>query len=113
MAAQRPGGVTLVAVIAWLNGLFTIIGGIFHIFTWSGWVSIILGVITIAVSLGLFRGNNLSRILLTIVFVLDLAVAAYNVFTTGNGFWGPLVAGAIALIGLVLLYTQKANAFFR
>lgn len=113
MAGQRPFGVTLVAIIAWINGLFTIISGIFHIFSWAGWVSIILGVITIAVSLGLFRGSNTSRTILAIVFVIDIILAIVAWFTVdGFGLWATIGASLLPLIGLIILYTKKANAFF-
>ncbi|GLK27489.1 hypothetical protein GCM10017608_14230 [Agromyces luteolus] len=117
MAGQRPGGVTLVAVLAWLNGAIAIISGIIHLFgegfgSLPAWLTIVIGAITIAVSLGLFRGSNTSRIIMTVVFVLNAAIAVYGVFTFGNGFWGPLIQGIIALIGLGLLWSRKANEFF-
>ncbi len=113
MAGQRPFGVTLVAIIAWINGLFTIISGIFHIFSWAGWVSILLGVITIAVSLGLFRGSNTARTILAIVFAIDIILAIVAWFTVdGFGLWATIGASVLPLIGLIILYTKKANAFF-
>lgn len=114
MAGQRPGGVTLVAVIAWLNGLFTIISGVFHIFSWAGWAQIVVGILTIAVSLGLFRGSNLARMILAVIFVIDIVVAVVAWFTVdGFGLWATLGASILPLIGLILLFSPKANAFFR
>lgn len=113
MADQRPGGVTLVAVIAWINGLFTIISGIFHIFSWAGWVSIALGILTIAVSLGLFRGSNVARIILAIVFVINIVVAISASATGALSLWAAIGGSILPLIGLILLFTPKANAFFR
>lgn len=113
MAGQRPFGVTLVAIIAWINGFFTIISGIFHIFTWAGWLQIALGVITIAVSLGLFRGSNVARTILAVVFAIDIIVALAGGFTGSLSIWAVIGASILPVIGLILLYTSKANAFFR
>jgi hypothetical protein len=111
MAGQRPFGVTLVAIIAWLNGLFEIIGGIFHVFTWAGIVSIILGIITIAVSLGLFRGSGTARTILAIVFAVNVVFAIVAGFN-GLDLWAVIGAAVLPVIGLIILYSKKANAFF-
>ncbi|WP_137844362.1 hypothetical protein [Microbacterium sp. 2FI] len=112
MAGQRPGGVTLVAVIAWINGLFTIISGIFHIFSWAGWASIVIGIITIAVSLGLFRGSNGARTIMAIVFVIGIAVAIAAFVSGGSSLWAVIGSSLLPLIGLILLYSPKASAYF-
>ena len=115
MAGERPVGVTIVAVIAWIIGAIQIVGGILAIFAGGGfdaWVVLILGIITIAVSLGLFRGNNAARIIMAIVFTLNLVVAVWAIVIGGN-FWDPVVAGALAIIGLVFLFSKKASAFFQ
>ena len=66
MADARPGGVTLVAVIAWISGAVNIIAGILLLIAaimapdalWFGLVQLALGIITIVVSLGLLRGSS-------------------------------------------------------
>ena len=85
MAGPRPGGVTLVAVIAWINGVLGVITGILLLtggsaaeapaVTTAAWVTIVIGIITILVGVGLLRGSNLARIVATVVFVLNLANA--------------------------------------
>ncbi|QIG39329.1 hypothetical protein G5T42_07375 [Microbacterium sp. 4R-513] len=122
MAANgRPFGVTLVALIAWINGALTTIQGIFTLLNppagddWAGWVAIAIGVVTILVSFGLFGGNTAARVIVTIVFVLNLVSAVIAMFT---GF-GPgvvisaVISAALAVIGILLLYTRRANEFFR
>ncbi|MCD2443561.1 hypothetical protein LQ757_14870 [Agromyces sp. SYSU K20354] len=121
MAGTRPGGVTLVAVLAWISGALQILGGIIVLIggtevpgaTTAAWVAIIIGIITILVSLGLFRGSNTSRVIVTIVFVLNLASAVYVMFAVPAQLWSAVISGAAALIGLILLYTARANEFFR
>ncbi|MEJ1231095.1 MAG: hypothetical protein WDM88_11410 [Galbitalea sp.] len=117
MAGSRPGGVTLVSILAWISGVISIIGGLlalFVSFALVGWLTLILGIITVAVGVGLWRGNNLARVLATIVFVLDIANAIYTMVTAqGNSsFWSAFVGGLLALIGLIFLYTRAANKFF-
>ncbi|SDY86083.1 hypothetical protein [Herbiconiux ginsengi] len=122
--AQRPGGVTLVAVIVWIQGLLTLIGGIIALigafapgvvggaFLAVAIISIVIGIITIAVGFGLLRGSNGARILTTVVLVISLATAIFSLFTT-NSFWSQVVSALLAVIGLILLYTQRANEYFR
>ena len=121
MAGPRPAGVTLVAVIAWISGAVNIIAGLLLIFAaimapdalWYGLVQLVLGIITIAVSLGLLRGRSGARVLVTIVFVLNLISAIFVIFFQQAQVWSGIVSGVLALIGIILLYTRPANAFFR
>ncbi len=115
MAGQRPGGVTLVAVIAWISGAVQIIGAVISLLAGGGgnaWVALIVGILTIAVSLGLFRGNNVARILLAILFVLNLVVAVWAL-VIGVSVWSAIITGILAIIGLAILFSSRANAFFR
>ncbi len=115
MAGERPVGVTIVAVIAWIIGAIQIVGAILALIAGAGfdaWVVLILGIITIAVSLGLFRGNNTARIIMAIVFTLNLIVAVWAI-VIGVDFWDQVIAGALAIVGLVFLFSKKASAFFQ
>jgi hypothetical protein len=119
VAGPRPGGVTLVAVLAWISGALQILTGILILLagdsagTAVAWVAIVIGVITIIVSLGLFRGNNAARIIVAIIFVLNLISAIFTMFVYPAQLWSALIAAAFALIGLILLFSQRANEFFR
>lgn len=121
MAEARPGAVTLVAVIAWISGAVNIIAGILLLIAaimapaalWFGLVQLALGIITIVVSLGLLRGRNPARIVVTIVFVLDLISAVVVVLFQQALVWSGVVSGVLVVIGLVLLWTRRANEFFR
>ena len=114
MAGERPTGVTIVAVIAWIIGAIQIVGGILAVLAGGGlhaWVVVILGILTIAVSLGLFRGSNAARIIMAVVFTLNLVVAVWAI-VIGVDFWDQIVAAVLAIVGLVFLFSAKANAFF-
>lgn len=117
-AATRPFGVTLVAILTWISGAFGIIGGLVDVLDANGAVStasianLVIGVVTIAVGIGLLRGNAAARVLATIVLVLTVAAAVWGAFN-GLPFWSAVGAGLPALIGLLLLYSRSASAFFR
>jgi glucose dehydrogenase len=115
MAGERPVGVTIVAVIAWIIGAIQIVGAILALIAGAGfdaWAVLIVGILTIAVSLGLFRGNNTARIIMAVVFTLNLVVAVWAI-VIGVDFWDQVVAGVLAIIGLVFLFSKKASAFFQ
>jgi glucose dehydrogenase len=115
MAGERPVGVTIVAVIAWIIGAIQIVGAILALIAGAGfdaWVVLIIGILTIAVSLGLFRGSNIARIIMAIVFTLNLIVAVWAI-VIGVDFWDQVIAGALAIVGLVFLFSKKASAFFQ
>jgi hypothetical protein len=119
MAGTRPGGVTLVAVLAWISGAVNIVAGALLIFAaimapdalWYGLVQLLLGIITIVVSIGLLRGRPNARIVVTVV--LSLISAVFVIFFQQAQVWSGIVSGVAVLIGLVLLWTRRANEFFR
>lgn len=111
---SRPAGVTVVAVIVWITGLLQVIGGLLTILIpFVGIISIILGIITIVVGSGLLGGSNVARVLTTIVLALNLASAVFSITGGSNASWSSIISGILALIGIVLLYTRAANAYFR
>ena len=120
MATQRPTGVTIVAIVVLVSGLLSITGAIISLTTGghvvSAIVSLALGILTLAVALGLFSHSRVARILTTIVLVLQLAGAIFSLCATGFGtisvIW-PIISGVLSLVGIALLYTKQANAYFR
>lgn len=122
MAGQRPGGVVLIAVLAWIGAALQIISGILvltrvlspeGIGTETAWVAIVVGVIAFIVAFFLFSGSRVARILVTISFVLSLLTAIFAIVAHPGNFVAPVLSGIVALIGIVLLYTKSANEYFR
>jgi hypothetical protein len=125
MAGRRPGGVTLVAVLVILNGVLQTIGGILALAGLAaagaggvavvGIIPLVLGILTILVGISLLRGGQIARGLTTIVLVIDLAYAVFGLFQTAgtSAMWSPILSGLLALIGIILLWTRRASAFFR
>lgn len=122
--AKRPGGVTLVAVIVWIQGFLSALGGFFLMvgantpdatmtgFNVIGLISLVLGIVTIIVGVGLLRGSSAARVLTTVVLVLSIASAVYAMVTTGN-VATQIISALLAVIGLILLYTKAASDYFR
>ena len=120
--ATRPAGVTLIAVIVWINGLLSIIGGIVGLVTGgsaalvAAIVSIIIGVLTIAVGVGLLRGSRVARVIATIFLVLSLASAIYSIVVgvaAPGSIIVPIISGVLALVALIMLWSSRASSFFR
>lgn len=115
MAASRPGGVTLVAVLTWISGAIYIIVGGLGLFPggqdfWSSLLQIVLGIVVVSVAGGLLRGSNLSRIIITIVQAIAVIAAVVGLFTGPN--WSAVIAGIFPAIVLILLWSGRANEFF-
>ena len=123
--ATRPAGVTLVAVIVWITGLLQILGAVFGfiglgaiaegtrgVAAASLVITLIIGVITIAAGVGLLRGSNVARVLVTIFLILTIASAIYTL-VSGGAIALPIVTAVLALLGIILLFTGRASAFFR
>lgn len=121
MATQRPGGVVLIAVLAWIGAVAQILSGILvltgvlsapGITRTAAWIAVFVGVISFLVAFYLFSGSRLARILVTISFVLSFLTAVFAIAAHPGNWVGPLVSGLVAVVGIGLLYTQRANAYF-
>jgi hypothetical protein len=130
--ARRPGGITLIVVLAVINAIVAIIGGIWVIIdhdnarllrdsgltknglVGAGIVAIVLGAIGLFIAMALARGSRFARFLFGIWAVLEFAgglyaLVAYSGEQQLSGAWST----AIGLIVLYLLYgSDKDREFF-
>lgn len=130
MAIDRPGGVTLVAVLTWISGLLDVIGGSLLLFQTSvdatverfggssqliasALFTILVGVVVIVVAVGLLRGNNASRIVITVFQMLSIVGSVFLAIAYPAGAIAEYFSIAVAVIVLLLLWTRRASAFFR
>ena len=130
MGIDRPGGVTLVAVLTWISGALDILGGTILLFQTSiastveqfGGASqliasaifaIIIGVVVVAVAGGLLRGSPSARIVVTIFQALSIVSSIFLAIAYPPGAIGEYVSIGIALIVLLILWSRRANIFFR
>lgn len=129
---HRPGGITLIVVLAVISAIAGIIGGIWVILDHdnarllhdsgltkngligAGVVAIVLGTIGLFIALALARGSRIARLLFGIWAVLEFtaglyALVAYSGEQQLSGAWST----AIGLIVLYLLYgSEKDREFF-
>lgn len=73
---NRPTGVTVLAILFVISGIFGVVGGIvtFNL------VSLAFGVVYLAVTYGLWNGQNWSRILVIILSVLGILSSLALIF---------------------------------
>ena len=139
---QRPGTITFIVVLMWINAILEIIGGVILIVAsrnkdvlvgvqegaapvytadelnastllWAGIISILFGIITILLANGLKNGSNGVRIFLTILIVIQILVDAAEMTVLRNeSVWTGLIAILIWLIVLGMLWSSRASAFF-
>lgn len=127
---RRPGAVTLVAVLTWISGALDIIGGVLLLFMQhdlelqrafggsgvlitTAIVSILIGIVVVAVANGLLHGNSGSRLVITIVEVLSITTGVYTSIVAPALFWSELIGILVAILVLLMLWSRSANAFFR
>jgi hypothetical protein len=124
--AVRPGSVTFVAVLTYINGILNVIGGVILLIardqvagsagggvagiTTAAIISILLGIIVIIVARGLLRGSPGARVVVTVVMIVDVVNGVILLFS------GQLASGIVqilwSLLIIVLLFTRRANGFF-
>lgn len=116
---NRPLGVTLVAIVAWVSGFLQALGAVLAILgglliTWQailGWFSLLVGLITLTVGVGLWRGNPTARTIAVIVFVINIVIAGLSVLGETT-LWSAFSSALLSIIGLVLLSTTNAKRYF-
>lgn len=129
-ATQRPGTVTLLVVLVVISGILQVIAGLAVVFLrdnariaqetgsptvglWLGIVTIVCGLIYLAVAKGLANGNGFSRVLVAIVSVLNIIAGVWAFLTQiEHGRWSGLGTVIFGLIVLAILYSRRSNAFF-
>ena len=122
----RPGGVTFIATLCAVFGFLELATGILSLLfvralvdqsemdatqvRWSAVALIVLGLAYLLVSIGLYRGRDLARVIVLLVSLLHGV----------NGLWlsltGQLVPGlvtiAVALLVSALLWLGRGGAYF-
>lgn len=129
MANDRPGNVTIVAVLAWISGALDVFSGTLLLFQTSveatveqfggasqliasALLTILIGVVVIVVGVGLLRGNSASRIVITIFEMLSIIGSVFLAIAYPAGAIGEYFSIAFAAIVLLLLWTRRASEYF-
>ena len=120
-APRPPAGIRFVAVLAWIVGGLHVFSGISLLLgdeaakVWLASLDFFVGAVAIVTGLTMLTRDRLGRVVVAVVLVGVLAAALLNVLSIGPGFaWGSSIAGAaLAVIGLVLLFSRRANEYYR
>lgn len=116
-----PGAVLAVAIVAFLAAAGQTITAFVMVRTgdaatvWeSGFHFFVVGLLVVT-GFSLRQGDPLGRIVAVVVFALSILSTILDLLTEDPIFgWSGTIAGAIlSVIGIVLLFTPKANEFFR
>ncbi|MEU1972964.1 hypothetical protein ABZ477_15020 [Microbacterium sp. NPDC019599] len=117
MKTNPSGGVVLVGVIAWVSGILQLFSGAVMLIAGespvTGWTHIVVGLVTFPVCLGLFRARRSARLVVTLVFLLEITAGVIAVIDLQGLAYTAVTSAILAVFGLVLLYTPAANASFR
>lgn len=128
---KRPRGVTVVAVIVLLQGLFFVaIGALLALadtaevdfdtveFTAEavrilGVILLVVGLVEVVLAVGLLRGNEFTRSLFGLLASIEAAVSIYALVALRNVQFEGVVALAISVLVLWLLYgSDPTREFF-
>jgi hypothetical protein len=127
---RRPGGVTFVAIIAFLIAFLSLAAGFVFLLasasgladadisegtaTSYGIVEIVFGIITALVAVGLWGGNSFARLAVTALMAVRIMASIWAAFALNGhgGFLLAVISGGSAVIVLLLLWNYRADEFF-
>lgn len=127
---KRPLGVTIVAALAIISGVFDVIGGIVLLamqsdaavvdrFGGAGLLltlaiaSILFGVVMLLIAFGLLRGNATARIAATVVELFSLASSISIGIMQPSTLATEILSALLAVAILLLLWSGDATRYFR
>ncbi|GHO89261.1 DUF2127 domain-containing protein [Dictyobacter formicarum] len=110
---RRPLGVTIIAVLEAIGGVFEILGGILllNVSAAAAIIAIIMGIIALVLAWGLW---TLKPWAFWVAVVLEAISLVYGIFLLVNGNTGALLQAVIALAILIYLFADRnVRAAFR
>ena len=127
---KRPLGVTIVAALAIISGIFDVLGGLLllpmqndaavaDVFGGAGMVvalavvSTLVGILTLVIAFGLLRGNPVARIAATILQALSLVMSIWVAIAQPSTLATEIPSALVALAIIVLLWSADATRYFR
>ena len=127
---KRPLGVTIVAALAVVAGVFDVIGGIMLLaaqgdaaaterFGGAGVLvslaitSMLFGAFMLVIAWGLLRGNSTARIAATVVQVFSLASSIWIGIAQPSALPMEILSALLALALLFLLWSTESTRYFR
>ncbi len=114
----RPLGVTIFAVIAFVGGIFGLLGGAMVLSGstpepfWLGYVVIIFAVLGLALGFGFFQGMGWAWMAGFIIYILSIPLGIYEITLGGAGIVGGIIRVVVGLIVVYYLMRPQVKAFF-
>lgn len=131
LATPRPTSVTVAVAIGWISVIIDLIAGVALLVLAGnddvtgalgtdaatartiGIVTLVMAAILALVVYLLGRGSNIARMLVTIVMLVRIGVSIWALFAFGtHQLAEAIIAIAIAVTAIALLWNDKANTFF-
>jgi hypothetical protein len=116
MAAKRPLGVTIVAILYLLLGLLWLMTALVDVFTSESSLPwLFAGIVYIILALGMFGGWNWVWYLGVIMALVSIGLALYGWYSADwstDALWGALGAMIIPVIILWYLFRRNVKEFF-
>ena len=131
VSSERPTSVAVALAIGWISVILDLVAGVTLIVLAGndevtsalgtdestaraiGIVALVSAVILALVVYLLGKGSNIARMLVTIVMLLRIGFAIWAIVALGtHQLAEAIVSMAVAVTAIVLLWNDKANAFF-
>lgn len=131
LAAPRPTSVTVAVAIGWISVIIDVVAGVALLVLAGnddvtsalgtdaatartiGIVTLVMAAILALVVYMLGQGSNIARMLVTIVMLVRIGVSIWALFAFGtHQLAEAIIAIAIAVTAIALLWNDKANTFF-
>jgi hypothetical protein len=108
---SRPLGVTILAVLAGINGIVGIVVGIIEslIFPPAGIIGIVIGLIWLGLAWGLWTGKGWAWIVTVIIAIISII---FNIFGAVTGHVEQIISLIIAAVMLYYLTRPNVKAYF-
>ena len=129
---RRPGFITLLTVLIVLGGFFDVVGGILLLIfqnddavqdltddvgvnvTVLAIITIVFGLIYLAFGRALGNGSGFARFLVALIALIHVVAGVLTaVQHTGDLRWSGILSAVWGALILLILFTPRANAFFR
>ena len=114
----RPLGVTIFAIIAFIGGIFGLLGGAMVLSgttpepLWLGYIVIIFAILGLALGFGFFRGMGWAWMAGLGIYILSLPLGLYEISLGGAGLIGGIIRVVVGLIVIYYLMRPQVKAFF-
>ncbi len=111
-------GVTLSAVIAFVGGIFGLLGGAMVVSgstsepLWLGYIVIIFAILGLALGYGFFTGMGWAWMTGLTIYILSIPLGLYEITLGGAGLIGGIIRVVVGLLIIYYLMRPQVKAFF-